>query len=119
MGINDRSRHEFRRFITGIAKHQALVARSNNAIFPIDALVDVGRLPIKANLNLASFWVNACLAEMGIAFEDAGDMVLVPTKSAQELAQTLLEHCHPEKLLTRPATLEDVFLKLTGRRLRE
>jgi len=63
--------------------------------------------------------VIACLKEKGVPFEDAGDMVLVPTGSAQDLAQTLLERCHPEKLLTRPATLEDVFLKLTGRRLRD
>jgi len=63
--------------------------------------------------------VIACLKEKDIAFEDAGDMVLVPTGSAQELARTLLERCRPEKLLTRPATLEDVFLKLTGRRLRD
>jgi lipooligosaccharide transport system ATP-binding protein len=46
-------------------------------------------------------------------------MVLVPTGSAQELARTLLDRCQPKKILTRPATLEDVFLKLTGRRLRD
>ena len=63
--------------------------------------------------------VLSCLREEGISFEDAGDMVLVPTESAQDLARILLERCQPEKLLTRPATLEDVFLKLTGRRLRD
>lgn len=63
--------------------------------------------------------VIACLKKKGVPFEDAGDMVLVPTGSAQDLARTLLERCRPEKLLTRPATLEDVFLKLTGRRLRD
>jgi len=63
--------------------------------------------------------VIACLNGENIPYEDAGDMVLVPTGSAQELARTLLDRCHPEKLLTRPATLEDVFLKLTGRRLRD
>ena len=63
--------------------------------------------------------VTNCLRERGISFEDAGDMVLVPTGSAQDLAKTLLEVCQPGRLLTRPATLEDVFLKLTGRRLRD
>ena len=63
--------------------------------------------------------VVACLTGHGIAFEEAGDMVLVPTESAQALARTLLDQCQPRKILTRPATLEDVFLKLTGRRLRD
>ncbi len=63
--------------------------------------------------------VVACLKENSIPFEDAGDMVLVATGSAQDLARTLLDQCHPKKILTRPATLEDVFLKLTGRRLRD
>jgi lipooligosaccharide transport system ATP-binding protein len=63
--------------------------------------------------------VLACLKEAGTLYEDAGDMVLVPTGSAQELAATLFARCRPKKILTRPASLEDVFLKLTGRRLRD
>jgi lipooligosaccharide transport system ATP-binding protein len=63
--------------------------------------------------------VVACLQDMGIPFEEVGDTVLIATARAHEIARTLLERCHPHKMLTRPATLEDVFLKLTGRRLRE
>ena len=63
--------------------------------------------------------VIGCLREMGVQFELAGDAVLVSTTSAHELARILLERCRPTKMLTRPATLEDVFLKLTGRRLRD
>ncbi|MCX6685628.1 MAG: ABC transporter ATP-binding protein [Methanoregula sp.] len=63
--------------------------------------------------------VLACLRDMGIPFEEVGDTVLIATARAHEIARTLLERCHPHKMLTRPATLEDVFLKLTGRRLRE
>jgi lipooligosaccharide transport system ATP-binding protein len=60
-----------------------------------------------------------CLKGMDVPFEVAGDAVLVSTDQAHELARILLERCRPTKLLTRPATLEDVFLKLTGRRLRD
>jgi hypothetical protein len=35
------------------------------------------------------------------------------------MARILLDTCRPKKVLTRTATLEDVFLKLTGRTLRE
>jgi lipooligosaccharide transport system ATP-binding protein len=63
--------------------------------------------------------VLACLRESGAKYEDAGDMVLVHTDSAQETAADLFTRCRPKKILTRAATLEDVFLKLTGRRLRD
>lgn len=63
--------------------------------------------------------VLACLAEMQVPYEITGDMVQVTTESARDLARTLLDRCQPGKVITRPATLEDVFLKLTGRSLRE
>ncbi len=63
--------------------------------------------------------VLAYLKDMGIQFEIAADTVLVSTSDAPALASTLLERCRPKKMLTRPATLEDVFLKLTGRGLRD
>jgi lipooligosaccharide transport system ATP-binding protein len=63
--------------------------------------------------------VLACLDQNKVSYEIAGDMAQVATESARDLARTLLEQCHMEKVLTRPATLEDVFLKLTGRTLKE
>ena len=63
--------------------------------------------------------VITCLKGLDVPFEVAGDMVLVSTDRAHDLARILLERCRPTKMLTRPATLEDVFLKLTGRRLRD
>ncbi|MDD1720079.1 MAG: ABC transporter ATP-binding protein [Methanoregulaceae archaeon] len=63
--------------------------------------------------------VVTCLNDMGIKYEVMGDMVEVYTDNAREVARTLLEKCHPGKVLARPANLEDVFLKLTGRVLRE
>jgi lipooligosaccharide transport system ATP-binding protein len=60
-----------------------------------------------------------CLTSLRIPFEVTGDTILVTTDSSREIARVLLDRCRPEKVLTRPATLEDVFLKLTGRKLRE
>ena len=60
-----------------------------------------------------------CLAGRKIPFEVIGDMVQIASDSSREVARILFEHCSPQKVLTRPATLEDVFLKLTGRKLRE
>jgi lipooligosaccharide transport system ATP-binding protein len=63
--------------------------------------------------------VITCLAERKIPFEVIGDMVQIASDSSREVARILFEHCSPHKVLTRPATLEDVFLKLTGRKLKE
>lgn len=63
--------------------------------------------------------VISCLADMQIPYETAGDIVQIVTESAHDTAKILLEHCETRKVVTRPATLEDVFLKLTGRTLRE
>jgi lipooligosaccharide transport system ATP-binding protein len=59
------------------------------------------------------------LSGMKIPFEVVGDTVQIATESSREIARSLLDRCKPGKVLTRPATLEDVFLKLTGRTLRE
>ncbi len=63
--------------------------------------------------------VESCLQDLGIAYELAGDMIQVATESSRDIARVLLDRCRPEIVTTRPATLEDVFLKLTGRKLRE
>jgi lipooligosaccharide transport system ATP-binding protein len=63
--------------------------------------------------------VVSCLENLQVPYEVAGDMIQVATESSRDIARILLDRCHPEKIITRPATLEDVFLKLTGRKLRE
>jgi len=63
--------------------------------------------------------VESCLRDLQIPYEMAGDMIQVATESSRDIARILLDRCRPEKVITRPATLEDVFLKLTGRKLRE
>jgi lipooligosaccharide transport system ATP-binding protein len=63
--------------------------------------------------------VVACLNEMGIPYEVVGDLVQILTEDPRTVAQQLLSKCDAKRVLTRATTLEDVFLKLTGRGLRE
>jgi lipooligosaccharide transport system ATP-binding protein len=61
----------------------------------------------------------ACLDQMKARYEVFGDMVQVFTDHPREVARQLFESCNPGRVLARRGTLEDVFLKLTGRMLRE
>jgi lipooligosaccharide transport system ATP-binding protein len=61
----------------------------------------------------------SCLVAHNIPHEVTGDTVQIATGSSREIAKILLDSCQPKKMLTRLATLEDVFLKLTGRTLRD
>jgi lipooligosaccharide transport system ATP-binding protein len=63
--------------------------------------------------------VLACLGRMGARYEVAGERVQVFTEHAREVTAALLQECSPIEVVARPAGLEDVFLKLTGRRLKE
>ena len=63
--------------------------------------------------------VTQCLAGLNLSFEIFGDVIQIATDSSRNIARIVLDTCQPKKVLTRPATLEDVFLKLTGRTLRE
>ncbi|MBP2146757.1 lipooligosaccharide transport system ATP-binding protein [Methanofollis sp. W23] len=63
--------------------------------------------------------VLSCLDRHGARYDLVGGSVLVPTDDPTQMTAALLQECGSIKLATRPTTLEDVFLKLTGRRLRE
>ncbi|MCX6684261.1 MAG: ABC transporter ATP-binding protein [Methanoregula sp.] len=63
--------------------------------------------------------VLSCLTGKNIPFEVIGDNIQIATESSREVIRILFDQCTPHNVLTRPATLEDVFLKLTGRKLRE
>ncbi|WP_048113539.1 ABC transporter ATP-binding protein [Methanoculleus sp. MH98A] len=64
--------------------------------------------------------VVARLEELRLNYDLAGDVLQVFTDRPNDVAQELLEVCRHEAAVTvRPATLEDVFLRLTGRSLRE
>jgi len=60
-----------------------------------------------------------CLEEMKAEFEVVGDVVQVFTERPKEVVSTLMDVCRLGKVTARASTLEDVFLKLTGRYLRE
>ena len=63
--------------------------------------------------------VLACLGRMGATYEVAGERVQVFTERPREVTATLMQECTQIEVVARPASLEDVFLKLTGRRLKE
>ncbi|MEN6610265.1 MAG: ABC transporter ATP-binding protein [Methanoregulaceae archaeon] len=61
----------------------------------------------------------AILAELHLEYENLGDVLQLTSANSREAIRILLDRCGPGRVRIRPATLEDVFLKLTGRRLRE
>lgn len=60
-----------------------------------------------------------CLIKKEANYEVIGDIVHIYPDNTVEISEYLLRECSLSKISARPATLEDVFLKLTGRRLRE
>jgi lipooligosaccharide transport system ATP-binding protein len=63
--------------------------------------------------------VLACLGKLGERYEHAGERIQVFTDRPREVTAAIMEECSPVEVVARPAGLEDVFLKLTGRKLRE
>jgi len=63
--------------------------------------------------------VLACLGKMGASYEVAGERVQVFTEKPRVVTAALMQECTQIEVVARPASLEDVFLKLTGRRLKE
>ncbi|HIH03312.1 MAG TPA: hypothetical protein HA263_05505 [Methanoregulaceae archaeon] len=60
-----------------------------------------------------------CLEREGVAFERFGDLLHITTDTPDALVQRLVAACNPSRLSVRNATLEDVFLRLTGRGLKD
>ncbi|MDD5285409.1 MAG: ATP-binding cassette domain-containing protein [Desulfuromonadaceae bacterium] len=59
------------------------------------------------------------LQDKGLSHEDLGQRLVIYSSDGDALYRELLDkHCR-EGCMLRPATLEDVFLRLTGRELRE
>lgn len=78
----------------------------------------VGESIVEAKNNAA---VRTCLSKFpkGSRFEISGDSLLIPTSRPKEILAAIMTDCGVVSTTIRPATLEDVFLKLTGRQLRE
>ena len=60
-----------------------------------------------------------CLDRQQARYEIVGDTVQIYTDEPQRITDHLLTECDLTTITARSATLEDVFLKLTGRKLRE
>ena len=60
-----------------------------------------------------------CLEMKEANYEVIGELVHIYTDNPKQIAEYLTMECSISKLSARPATLEDVFLKMTGRKLRE
>jgi lipooligosaccharide transport system ATP-binding protein len=60
-----------------------------------------------------------CLNKTSSKFEVVGDTILVHTDGPQTVVDALLKECDFGKVIVRRATLEDVFLKFTGRILKD
>ncbi|WP_440953100.1 ABC transporter ATP-binding protein [Methanococcoides sp. FTZ1] len=63
--------------------------------------------------------VISCLEKHQADYEVLGDEVQIYTDRPQEVTDHLLSECELTSVTARASTLEDVFLKLTGRKLRE
>lgn len=85
---------------------------------PLDLIRDhVGKSVIEVIAPCSD--LRLALKEKGVVFEDIGQRLIIYSNDGENLYRDLLsEHCR-EGCMLRPATLEDVFLRLTGRELRE
>jgi lipooligosaccharide transport system ATP-binding protein len=59
------------------------------------------------------------LQKEGASFENLGHRIIVNLNDGEELCWKIREHFREAECIVRMATLEDVFLRLTGRELRE
>ncbi len=60
-----------------------------------------------------------CLRKSETSYEVMGEIIVIYTNDPMHISDQLSIECALDKMTTRKATLEDVFLKLTGRKLRE
>ncbi|MBP2029899.1 lipooligosaccharide transport system ATP-binding protein [Methanohalophilus levihalophilus] len=63
--------------------------------------------------------IRTCLENNKARYEVIGDIIQIYTSHPQMITDRLMNECTLVKITARKATLEDVFLKLTGRKLRE
>ena len=63
--------------------------------------------------------VTRYLDSVGISYEIGGETMQIRTSTPREQADRLMERFQSIRVITRPGSLEDVFLLLTGRRIRE
>ncbi|MCX9084649.1 MAG: ATP-binding cassette domain-containing protein [Candidatus Methanoperedens sp.] len=76
----------------------------------------IGTEIVEAENNPAAL---SCLEKTSSKFEVVGDTIHVYTDEPQRVMNALLKECDFGKVIVRRATLEDVFLKFTGRKMRD
>lgn len=70
-------------------------------------------------LNGADDQLTDFLRQRAITFDRMGERLVIYTRDNQDIEPMLRTTFHPRQCTFRTATLEDVFLRLTGRELRE
>lgn len=60
-----------------------------------------------------------CILKSGNQYEEFGDQIHAFTRKPEELTAKLIKKCNLTNITIRQATLEDVFLKLTGKILKD
>ncbi len=63
--------------------------------------------------------IKVCLEKNNIVYEVANESIEIYNENVSDVTNLILKECVDSGVTARPATLEDVFLKLTGRKLRE
>jgi lipooligosaccharide transport system ATP-binding protein len=98
-----------------------LVIMDNGKILAEGNPKDLVRKHVASNVVEAknSSQIIACVKKHELHAEDAGDEVHIFTDEPQRTMSVLMTECKLETATVRESTLEDVFLKLTGRVLRE
>ena len=66
-----------------------------------------------------TFEIKTCLEKNNVKYEVANESIEIYDENASDITNLILKECVDSGVKARPATLEDVFLKLTGRKLRE
>jgi lipooligosaccharide transport system ATP-binding protein len=98
-----------------------LVIMDNGKILAEGNPKDLVRKHVASNVVEAknSPQIMECVKKHELHAEDAGDEVHIFTDEPQRTMSLLMNECKLESATVRESTLEDVFLKLTGRVLRE
>ena len=79
------------------------------------------RLPglIDVHVHLREPGMEEALRGIGLSPENASDRIFVYTNDRRSVRERLLRELPHANVVARDATLEDVFLRLTGRGLKE
>jgi len=139
VGLDPQARHSIWEKIRALKKEGVTVVLTSHYLDEVEKLcerlvvMDNGKILVEGSPqsvikeHISSGIVEAelsgklidCLDKNGEVYEVMGDHVHIYTDDPKRVSEYLLQECILSQFSARAATLEDVFLKLTGRRLRE